>query len=215
MWDVATICEDGKPSSMLVHDLVLKQRPAILDALCTCGSSEHLEQVMDIMLAQGQLTWEDYQNVQVSGRALYTNARQLLDLVYTKGAEASAGFLGALQQVLPELQVLGPSPPVSCGPPGDGKEWESASSHSLLSQRPRLVEKLQGCMSGALEALAQSGHFSSQDCDQVRLSIHTPSQQVISDEASVRLFTISYSGTECSFLLAILPLIKNKVERLN
>lgn len=178
MWDVAETHEEGNPSSELVQDLVLKQRPAILDALCTCGSSEHLEQVMDVMLAQGQLTWEDYQSVQVSGRALYANARQLLDLVHTKGAETCGVFLRALQQVLPELQDLGLSPPASCGAPEDGKEWQSTSSHCLLSQRPRLVEKLQGCISAALEALTQSGHFSSLDCDQVRVSVHTPSQQV-------------------------------------
>lgn len=184
MWDVAEIHEEGNQNNVLVQDLVLKQRPALLDALCTCGSSEHLEQVMDVMLAQGQLTWEDYQSVQVSGRALYTNARQLLDLVYTKGAETCGVFLRALQQVLPELHGLELSPPASCGPPEDGKERHSTSSDSLVSQRPRLVETLQGCVGAALEALTQSGHFSSLDCDQVRLSVHTPSQQVIIDEAS-------------------------------
>lgn len=163
---------------MLAQDLVLKQRTAILNALCTCGTSEHLERVMDVMLAQGQLTWEDYQNVQVSGRALYTNARQLLDLVYTKGAESCGLFLSAVQQVLPELQGVGLSPAASGGPPEDRQEWQSTSSHSLLSQRPRLVDKLQGCIPGALDALTRSGHFSPQDCDHLCLSIHTPSQQV-------------------------------------
>lgn len=206
---MAEIHEDGNPSSVRVQDVVLKERPAILDALCTCGSSEHLEQVLDFLLAQGQLTWEDYQNVQVSGRALYTNARQLLDLVYTKGAETCGVFLRALAQVLPESQGLGLSPPASCGPPEDGKEWESTSCHRLLSQRPRLVEKLQGCISDALETLTQSGHFSSLDCDQVRLSVHTPSQQVITDEASASLFMSSYSESDFSFLLVILPLFNN------
>lgn len=178
MWDVAEIHDDRNPSSSLVQDVLLKQRPAILDALCTCGSSEHLEQVIDVMLAQEQLTWEDYQNVHVSGRPLYTNARQLLDLVYTKGAETRGVFLSALRQVLPDLQGLELAPPASCGPPGERKDWRGTSSHRLQSQRPRLVEKLQGCISGALQVLTQSGHFSSLDCDQVRLSIHTPSQQV-------------------------------------
>lgn len=208
MWDVADIHEDINPSSGLIQDVVLKQRSAILDALCTCGSSEHLEQVINVMLAQEQLTWEDYQNVQVSGRALYTNARQLLDLVYTKGAETCEFFLSALQQVLPDLHGLELSPQAICGPQEYKRDWQSTSSHSLLSQRPRLVEKLQGCISGALEVLTQSGHFSSLDCDQVLLSIHTPSQQVITRESSVSLFIASYEGTDRYFTLSTLPLTK-------
>lgn len=164
---------------MFVQDLVLKQRTVILNALCACGSPEHLERIMDIMLAQGQLAWEDYQNVQVSGRPLYTNARQLLDLVYAKGAETCGLFLQALQQVLPELQEVGLSPAECCGTLEERKECQGSSSQNLLTQRPKLVDKLQHCISGALDALTESGHFSSQDCGQVHLPTHTPSQQVI------------------------------------
>lgn len=162
---------------MSARDLVLKQRAEILNALCSSRSSEQLERVMDIMLAQGELVWEDYQNIQVSGRALYTNARQLLDLVYAKGAECCGLFLSALKQVLPELQGVGLSPAAGCGSPEGSKDRQSASQ-TLLIQRPSLVGQLQGCVDGALDALVASGHFNSSDCDEVRLPIHSPSQQV-------------------------------------
>lgn len=164
---------------MFVQDLVLKQRTEILHALCSSGSAEHLERIMDILLAQEELVWEDYQNIQVSGRALYTNVRQLLDLVYTKGVSTCGIFLDALKQVLPEVQGVGLSFSGCCSNLEEKEEYQSTSSQTLLTQRPSMVSKLQGCIDGALEALVISGHFTSAECDEVRLPIHTPSQQVL------------------------------------
>lgn len=164
---------------MLVQELVLKHRTEILHALCSSGSAEPLEQVLDILLAHGELIWEDYQNIQVPGRALYTNARQLLDLVYTKGVDACELFLAALKQVLPDAQGVGLSLLGCCSNLEEKEERQSTSLQTLLIQRPSLVSKLQGCMKGALEALVTSGHFTSADCNEVHLPIHTPSQQVI------------------------------------
>ncbi|XP_074466142.1 nucleotide-binding oligomerization domain-containing protein 2 isoform X2 [Sebastes fasciatus] len=162
---------------MFVQDFVLRQRTEILHALCSSGSAEHLEQVLDILLSQGELLWEDYQNIQVPGRALYTNARQLLDLVYTKGVDTSGLFLAALKQVLPEAQGVGLSFPECCLNLVEKEEYQSTSTQTVLIQRPSLVSKLQGCIDGALKALVLSGHFTSADCDEVQLPIHTPSQQ--------------------------------------
>lgn len=163
---------------MSVQELVLKQRTEILHALCSSGSAEHLEQVLDVLLAEEELSWEEYQNVQVPGRALYTNARQLLDLVYTKGVDTCGLFLAALKQVLPEAKGVGFSL-AGCRSSLEGKEeYQSTSSQTLLTQRPSLVRELQGCTDGALQALLISGLFTAADCDDVRLPIHTPSQQV-------------------------------------
>ncbi|XP_033474347.1 nucleotide-binding oligomerization domain-containing protein 2 [Epinephelus lanceolatus] len=162
---------------MFVQELVLKQRTEILHALCSSGSAEHLEQVLDILLSQGELIWEDYQNVQVPGRALYTNARQLLDLVRAKGVDTCELFLAALKQVLPEAQRADLSFSGCCLNLEEKKEYQSTSTQTLLTQRPSLVNKLQGCIDGALNALVTSEYFTSADCDEVRLPIHTPSQQ--------------------------------------
>ncbi|XP_068587209.1 nucleotide-binding oligomerization domain-containing protein 2 [Cebidichthys violaceus] len=163
---------------MSVQELVLRQRTEILHALCSSGSAEHLERVLDILLSQGELIFEDYQNIQVPGRALYTNARQLLDLVYIKGVDTCALFYAALQQVLPEGQRAGFSFSACCSNLEEEKEeYQSTCTQSLLTQRPSLVSKLQGCIEEALKALVISGHFTSADCDDVRLPIHTPSQQ--------------------------------------
>ncbi|XP_078109112.1 nucleotide-binding oligomerization domain-containing protein 2 isoform X1 [Sander vitreus] len=162
---------------MSVQELVLRQRTEILNALCSSGSAEHLEQVLDILLAQGELIWEDYQNIQVPGRALYTNARQLLDLVYTKGLETCGLFLAALKQVLPEVHGGGLTFSGCCSNLEEKEEYQSTSTQTLLTQRPSLVSKLQCCIDGAVKVLVISGHFTSADCDEVRLPIHTPSQQ--------------------------------------
>lgn len=163
---------------MLAQELVMQQRTSVLHSLCSSGSTEHLERVLDILLSQGEVMWEDYQNIQVLGRPLCTNARQLLDLVYAKGEATCRLFLAALKQVLPEAQrvdlVFS-----GCWLTLEGKdEYKDTSAQTLLSQRPSLVSKLQGCIDGALQALVTSGHLTSADCDEVRLPIHTPSQQV-------------------------------------
>ncbi|XP_029353761.1 nucleotide-binding oligomerization domain-containing protein 2 [Echeneis naucrates] len=162
---------------MFAQELVLKQRTEILDALCSSGSAEHLERVLDILLAQGELVWEDYLNVQVAGRALYTNARQLLNLVHPKGVSTCELFLSALKQVLPEVQQSGLTLSGCSLTVGQKEEAQNTPSQTLLARRPNFVNKLQGCIDGALEALVASGHFSSGDCKEVQLPVHTPSQQ--------------------------------------
>nr|XP_046270944.1 nucleotide-binding oligomerization domain-containing protein 2 isoform X2 [Scatophagus argus] len=162
---------------MFAQELLLKRRAEILHALCSSGSAEHLEQVLDILLGQGELMWEDYQNIQVPGRALYSNARQLLDLVYTKGVDACESFLAALKQVLPEEQTAGLLFSECYLKLEEKDKYQNTSAQTLLTQRPSLVSKLQDCIDDALEALVISGHFTSADCNEVRLPIHTPSQQ--------------------------------------
>lgn len=164
---------------MFNQELVLKRRAEILHALCSSGSAEHLEKVLDILLSQGELIWEEYQSIQVQGRALYTSVRQLLDLVYTKGEDTCEFFLAAVKQVLPEAQGAGIAFSGCCSTLEKTEESQSTSIQTLLAQRPSLVTKLQTCISGALEALMKSGHFTSADSDEVLLPIHTPSQQVL------------------------------------
>ncbi|XP_037104069.1 nucleotide-binding oligomerization domain-containing protein 2 [Syngnathus acus] len=141
----------------MAQDLVLKQRSEILCGLCSSGSSEPLERVLDVLLARGEFSWEDYLNVRVQGRPLHANARHLLDLVYAKGEAACQALTEAVRQFRPE------SPGLVTG--------------TLLTQRPSLVGELQGCVDGALEALLESGCFTHEDCGDVRLPLHTPAQQ--------------------------------------
>lgn len=168
----------GNGRSMRVQDLVLNQRTEILRVLCSSGSVEPVEHVTDILLSQGELTWEDYQSIHVSGRPLYTNARQLLDIMYLKGESSCGLFLEALKQVLPEEQSVGFSFPAHWSDPEVREECQNTFCQTLLTQRPSLVSTLQHCVDGALEALVTSAHFTSADCDGIRLPLRTPSQQV-------------------------------------
>lgn len=163
---------------MRSQDLVLNQRIQILQVLCSRSCAEPLEHVTDILLAQGELTWEDYQGIHVLGRALYANTRQLLDLVYLKGESTCRVFLGALKQVLSEEQAAGFSFPPYWSSPEVRDKYQSSFCKILLTQRPSLVSMLQHCLDGALEALVTSGHFTSTDCAGIHLPLLTPSQQV-------------------------------------
>lgn len=163
---------------MRVQDLVLNQRTQILQVLCSSGSAEPLEHVTDILLAQEELTWEDYQSVHVLGRPLYANTRQLLDLVHLKGESTCRVFLGALKQVLSEEQAVGFSFPHHWSSLEVREECQNTFCKILLTERPSLVNTLQHCVDGALDALVTSGHFTSTDCDRIRLPLHTPTQQV-------------------------------------
>ncbi|XP_034042003.1 nucleotide-binding oligomerization domain-containing protein 2 isoform X2 [Thalassophryne amazonica] len=156
---------------MFTPELVLKKRTEIVHALSSSGSAEHLERILDILLAQGVLAWEEYQSIQVQGRTLYTNARQLLDLIQTKGADTCGVFLTAVKQVIPGDQGA-----------DIFSEEERGVSHktvtcALLTQRPGLVNELQGCIEGALKTLVDSGHFTSTEWNEVQLPIYTPSQK--------------------------------------
>ncbi|XP_055363349.1 nucleotide-binding oligomerization domain-containing protein 2 isoform X2 [Betta splendens] len=162
---------------MSAQELVLKQRTELLDALCSSGSSETLEKLLDALLAHGELTWEDYHSILVPGRALYKNARQLLDLVHVKGSDTCRFFLSALKQVVPEVQETGRSPTQCVASVMDTGERQCTSAQTLLTQRLSLVNMLQGCIDDTLEALLVSGHFTSGECDEVRLPTYTPSQQ--------------------------------------
>lgn len=221
----------GNGKSMRVQDLVLNQRTEILRLLCSSGSAEPVEHVTDVLLSQGELTWEDYQSIHVSGRPLHTNARQLLDVVYLKGESSCGLFLEALKQVLPEEQPAGFSFPDHWSDPGVREEHQNTFGQTLLTQRPSLVSTLQNCVDGALEALVTSAHFTSADCDGIRLPSRTPSQQVQdravnwssyhlclnnrpllvlqlhTDEHDAWLLHFSQQTHRCFFPLLILPVI--------
>uniref|UniRef100_A0A3P9MML7 Nucleotide binding oligomerization domain containing 2 n=1 Tax=Oryzias latipes TaxID=8090 RepID=A0A3P9MML7_ORYLA len=156
---------------------LLKQRTEILRALCSGGSAEHLESILDILVAQEEITWEDYQNVQVTGRPLNSNARNLLDLVYTKGADTCELFLAALKQILPKEQGAGLCFLEHSSTLDELEVTQRTWTETVLKRRPSLVWKLQGSVHDAVEALVESGHFSSADANEVLLPVYTPSQQ--------------------------------------
>ncbi|XP_068169664.1 nucleotide-binding oligomerization domain-containing protein 2 isoform X2 [Antennarius striatus] len=157
---------DAEMQKACVQELVLTQRSKILHALCSSGSAEHLEKVLDILLAQGEIIWEDYQNIQEPGRALFAKARQLLDLVYAKGVDACGLLLTAIKQVLPEAPVFAPS--FLEYNSGLEEDFQSTPTKTLLTQRVSLVSELQNCIDCALDVLVTSGHFTKADCNEAR-----------------------------------------------
>ncbi|XP_028293037.1 nucleotide-binding oligomerization domain-containing protein 2 [Gouania willdenowi] len=156
------------------QEIVLKYRAEILNMVCSHGSSELLETILDFLLSQEELNWEDYRNILITGRALYPSARQLLDLVYSKGEDTCGIFLATLKQILPEA---GFSFLQCCSDPKKKEASQGTCSQRLVAQRPAYVYKLQGCIDGALKALLEANYFTPADCNDVQLPIHTSTQQ--------------------------------------
>lgn len=160
------------------QQMVLRQRAELIVALCCGGTAEPLDCVLDLLLSWGVLVWEDYQTVLRHARPPCSNARDLLDLVYTKGEEACDLLLAAFEQVLPEAQKAG-----LCFGKGNAvcrnaKKTPTNASQALLIDRPALVRKIRDHIDGALDALSEAGCFTSKDCDEVLLPVYTPSQKV-------------------------------------
>lgn len=158
--------------------LLQQQRVGLLQVLCSSGTAEVLESVLDRLLAWDVLQWEDCQSLRPPNRPLSTSARELLDVVASKGEEACGALLVALDQVLPGAQKgslslgVGGGGPLLADRPGP-----STDSQMLRSERPRLVARLRPCIGAALRALVQSGSLTTYDCDEVQLPINTPAQQ--------------------------------------
>ncbi|XP_066569546.1 nucleotide-binding oligomerization domain-containing protein 2 isoform X2 [Amia ocellicauda] len=162
---------------MCAQRLVLRQRQELVRVL-SWGGVEGLESVLDILLAWDALQWEDYESLRTLGRALSLTTRELLDLLYAKGEAACALLLAACNQALPDAQKAGLSLG-SYGPPSVvmAPQPPLSSAQVLQRDRPQVVRKLRGHTEGVLETLLEAGCFTLCDCDEVRLPIHTPSQQ--------------------------------------
>lgn len=163
---------------MCAQHLVLKQRTELLGALCCGGTNEPLDYVLDLLLSWDVLVWEDYHNVQGLSKPLSSKTRDLLDLVYTKGEEACSLLLAAFDQVLPEAQKAGLCFGKGISGQRNFKKTPANASEALLNERPAMVNKIRDHLDGALDALMESGCFTSQDCDEVLLPVYTRSQKV-------------------------------------
>ncbi|XP_023646204.2 nucleotide-binding oligomerization domain-containing protein 2 isoform X1 [Paramormyrops kingsleyae] len=173
--------------------LLQQQRVGLLQVLCSSGTAEILESVLDRLLAWDVLQWEDYQTLRPPNRSLCTSARELLDMVASKGEEACGLLLGALDQVLPGAQKASLSLGASAGgPPLADRPSPSTASQTLWSERPCLVVRLRPCIGAALRALVESGSLTTYDCDEVQLPINTPAQQ------ARRLLDLVGSKGECA-----------------
>ncbi|KAB5525855.1 hypothetical protein PHYPO_G00145020 [Pangasianodon hypophthalmus] len=162
---------------MCAQQLVLRQRTELLGALCCGGTAEPLDSVLDLLLSWDVLVWEDYHNVQGLSKPLCSKTRDLLDLVYTKGEEACSLLLAAFDQVLPEAQKAGLYFGKGNSRRRDIKKTPTSTSEALLIDRPALVKKVRDHLDGVLDALMEAGCFTSQDCDEVLLPVHTRSQK--------------------------------------
>ncbi|KAL4642211.1 NOD2a protein-like [Arapaima gigas] len=195
---------------MSAERLLRIQRERLLGALCCGGMTEALESVLDLLLAWDVLQWEDYQILRPSERPLYHSARELLDLVGSKGEVACELLLTALNDILHKAQKVG----LSFGAvrsDGLGAQWPlpTTAVQTLQVDRPCLVKRLRGHVAAALDVLVESGDLTVYESDEVQLPIHTPSQQA----SARRLLDLVRSKGECA--AAILLQFLHKLENLS
>ncbi|XP_069037418.1 nucleotide-binding oligomerization domain-containing protein 2 isoform X2 [Lepisosteus oculatus] len=156
--------------------LVQTQRTELVRVLGG-GAADGLESVLDLLLAWDVLLGEDYESLRAPGQALHVTARELLDLLWSKGEMACQFLLTAIGQVLPQDQKAGLSLGNCSCPVRGAEQIPSTGTRTLQRERPSLVRKLHGNTGGALRTLREAGCFSAYDCDEVLLPIYTPSQQ--------------------------------------
>ncbi|KAL0188883.1 hypothetical protein M9458_015982, partial [Cirrhinus mrigala] len=123
---IVTIFKTRLSTTMSAQQLVLKQRAELL--------TEPLDCVLDLLLAWEVLIWEDYLSIRVAEKPLYSNVRQLLDVVYEKGEDACSLLLAVMNQVLPEEQKTGLCFGKDCAVV-DKNRPDTATS-TLLADRP-------------------------------------------------------------------------------
>ncbi|XP_066509839.1 nucleotide-binding oligomerization domain-containing protein 2-like isoform X2 [Hoplias malabaricus] len=160
------------------QQLVLRQRAELLGSLCSGGTPEPLDCVLDFLLSWGVIVWEEYLSIRSPAKPFCSNARDLLDLVYTKGEEACSLLLAAIEHVLPEAQKSGLCFGKGNSVGRNSKKNSATSSEVLLTDRPAMVIKIRDHIDGVLNALLEAGCFTSKDCDEVLLPVYTPSQKV-------------------------------------
>uniref|UniRef100_A0A8C9S964 Nucleotide-binding oligomerization domain containing 2 n=1 Tax=Scleropages formosus TaxID=113540 RepID=A0A8C9S964_SCLFO len=191
---------------MSAERLLHVQREGLLRALCCGGVAEMLESVLDLLLAWDVLQWEEYQSVRPPERPLCHSARELLDLVGSKGEVACGLLLAALNQVLDKAQKASLSFGAGGGG-GQGVPWPlpATACQMLQMERPRLVRRLRGRIAAILQSLVKSGDLTAYECDEVQLPIHTPSQQ------ARRLLDLVQSKGDCAAktLLRLLQQMEN------
>ncbi|XP_029464384.1 nucleotide-binding oligomerization domain-containing protein 2 isoform X2 [Rhinatrema bivittatum] len=153
---------------MCAQEFLKRQRSHLVSTLGG-GSVENFENVLDYLIAWDVLTWEDYENVSIQGQTLCRWARNLLDIIWSKG-ERSGELLGAALQAA-ERGSAGLDLALQ------GFEDFSPASKNLQKHRPLIVRKIHGHVQNVLIFLLDRGFITRYECDEIQLPIYTPSQQ--------------------------------------
>ncbi|KAG9475210.1 hypothetical protein GDO78_003590 [Eleutherodactylus coqui] len=133
------------------------------------GSVEKYEYLLDHLLSENVLSWEDYEVVNLVGQPLSTLVRQLLDIVTCKGETACRHFVDALHKVEDSAEEAG----ICLQPP----EESSQLSQYLQRERPRIVKLIHNYVNAVLQHLLEHRYITRNEIEQIQLPIFTTSQK--------------------------------------
>nr|XP_033798778.1 nucleotide-binding oligomerization domain-containing protein 2 isoform X2 [Geotrypetes seraphini] len=153
---------------MCAQEILRRQRSHLVSKLAS-GSMDNFETVLDYLVAWDVLTREDYESVTIPGQALCKLVRNLLDIIWNKGEKSCEFLIAALQEVERKSQRT----------EFTSQSYEALSSplENLQKYRPLIVRKLHNHVQSLLIFLLNQGFITKYECDEIQLSIYTPSQQ--------------------------------------
>ncbi|XP_044126130.1 nucleotide-binding oligomerization domain-containing protein 2 isoform X1 [Bufo gargarizans] len=142
---------------------------AHLVSTLTGGLVEKYECLLDHLLSQNVLNWEDYEGLSLVGQPLSTLARNLLDTVTCKGETACKQFL----DVLHDVEDSAHEGHLCLQPPED----LSQPSQYLQMERPRIVQLTHNYINAVLQQLLEHRCITQIEIEHIQLPIYSTSQK--------------------------------------
>ncbi|KAM5137930.1 nucleotide-binding oligomerization domain-containing protein 2 [Mantella aurantiaca] len=133
------------------------------------GSVDKYECLLDHLLAQNALNWEEYQSCTLVGQPLCSLVRDLLDNITCKGDIYCSIFLEVLQK----------NDSLACEEPFCFQVPEnlSDSSNYLQCERPRIVRLIHNYIGTVLQQLLEHGFIAECEISDIQLPIFSSSQK--------------------------------------
>ncbi|KAM9302009.1 nucleotide-binding oligomerization domain-containing protein 2 [Gastrophryne carolinensis] len=147
---------------------VQAQRETLVSAIAK-GSVDKYECLLDHLLSEHALSWEEYESCIIVGQPLSSLIRGLLDTITCKGEESCSIFL----EVLNNIQSSRSKENCRLPPPKDPSE---ALSY-LQRERPRIVQFTHDYLNTIFQLLLGNDCFSSLEIENIQLPIYSASQK--------------------------------------
>ncbi|CAN2389559.1 NACHT domain [Pristimantis euphronides] len=133
------------------------------------GSVEKYECLLDHLLSQNVLNWEDYEGLSLVGQPLSILVRHLLDTVTCKGEADCKYFLDVLHRVEDSAH----EDHLCLQPP----EESSQPSQYLQRERPRIIRLIHNYVNAILQHLLEHHHITKIEIEHIQLPIFSASQK--------------------------------------
>ncbi|KAM4016984.1 nucleotide-binding oligomerization domain-containing protein 2 isoform 2-T2 [Anomaloglossus baeobatrachus] len=133
------------------------------------GSVEKNEFLLDHLISQTVLNWEDYEELSLVGQPLSALVRSLLNIVTCKGEAACKQFLDALHKVEDSAH----EDHLDVKPPED----PSKASQYLQRERPRIIWLMHNYINALLQHILEHRYVTQLEIEHIQLPIYSATQK--------------------------------------